>query len=104
MLLSLLLILFILNELVISNDCRIRFVVVVISGRGIKLPLGRNVMIRAASVPCREHSLKSLRPLAPPTFMNVQLQLWILATYYELADNFESLINRALLLNVLVVI
>jgi hypothetical protein len=79
-------------------------VVVMISGRGIKLPLGRDVMIRAASVPSREHSLKSLRSLTPPTLMNIQLQLWILATYYELADNFESLINRALLLNVLIVI
>ena len=43
-----------------SSDCRIRFVVVVISGRGIKLTLGRDVMIRTASVPSGEHSLKCL--------------------------------------------
>jgi hypothetical protein len=60
MLLSLLLILLILYDMVVSSNYRIRFVVVVISGWGIKLPLGGDVMIRTASVPCREHSLECL--------------------------------------------
>jgi hypothetical protein len=60
MLLSLLLTLLILYDMVISRNYRIRFVVVVISRRGIKLSLGRDMMIRTASVSCREHPLECL--------------------------------------------
>jgi hypothetical protein len=36
--------------------------------------------------------------------VNIEVKLWILVAYYELAHNFETLVHRALLLNVLIVI